>query len=306
MRPAWFLVSPLVNAMEAAAGTMVGVWPVYFQGWWWTPSSPGAELGDESGRGTGVVHGGERTSHSSFLAGEDSGAVGSGGDTAGGGGEGVASENDAALGVENRRRGGVDTSGVDAGVVRDEKLGVGGGGGRDGDGSLSSLSEADEAERSTNPSPVETEEGVGGASDEVAREAECKSRDGKGRSHGGGGKRANEQGHGGRGSSEPSNSGNGGGTGAGSERGRRLFLEFYGPIVGFFASMGFSAWVAELLTMVATQICPLLCAAPLLRMSTRRVDSRGNAGNKYTGRLRSAFCVPPLCVVELSGEEEAL
>lgn len=277
MEHARFLVSPIVLAIETVAGTMVSVWPGFFQGWWWTASSPGAELGDQSGTGTGVVHRWERTSQLSSIAGKDAGAVGSDGD-AGGDGEGVASE--------NRGLGGVDASdaSANANAAREEELGVGdgvgSGGGGNGDRSLPTWSEADEAERPIDPSPVETEEGVGGASDGVAREAECKSRDGKGRSRGGGGERANEQGHGRRGSSEPSNSGNGGGTGAGSERGGRLFMEFYGPIVGFFASMGFSTWVSELLTLVATQICPLLCAAPLLRMSTRRVHSRGNAGNK--------------------------
>ncbi|CAM9923702.1 unnamed protein product [Pylaiella littoralis] len=57
---------------------------------------------------------------------------------------------------------------------------------------------------------------------------------------------------------------------------RRLFLEFYGPIVGVFSALGSPAWLAELLTVVATQLCPLLAAMPLLRLSTR--GDRGGGG----------------------------
>lgn len=59
---------------------------------------------------------------------------------------------------------------------------------------------------------------------------------------------------------------------------RRLYLEFYGPIVGVFSAMGFPGWIAEFLTLVATQLFPILAAAPLLRLSSRGVDSSGSAG----------------------------
>lgn len=48
---------------------------------------------------------------------------------------------------------------------------------------------------------------------------------------------------------------------------KRIFLEFYGPIVGIFLAMGLSARTSELLTVLAAQACPLLAAAPLLRLS---------------------------------------
>lgn len=48
---------------------------------------------------------------------------------------------------------------------------------------------------------------------------------------------------------------------------KRMFLEFYGPIVGIFLAMGLSARTSELLTVLAAQACPLLAAAPLLRLS---------------------------------------
>lgn len=62
------------------------------------------------------------------------------------------------------------------------------------------------------------------------------------------------------------------------EKKRRLFLEFYGPIVGVFSALGFPAWLSELLTVVATQLCPLLAAMPLLRLS-----SRGGGGGRGDG-----------------------
>lgn len=60
---------------------------------------------------------------------------------------------------------------------------------------------------------------------------------------------------------------------------RRLFLEFYGPLVGLFLRMGWSNRTAELLTVVATQLCPLLAASPLLRLNMRTVVSSGNTGS---------------------------
>lgn len=87
---------------------------------------------------------------------------------------------------------------------------------------------------------------------------------------------------------------------------RRLFLEFFGPVVGFFLWLGFSNRGAELMTVAATQLCPLIAAAPLLRLSTRAVDGSGSAGvclwrwgadvgmGVYVGRcacLRACVCV---------------
>lgn len=73
-----------------------------------------------------------------------------------------------------------------------------------------------------------------------------------------------------------------------AEEPRRLFLEFYGPVVGVFAALGFPAWLAEFSTVVAAQLCPLLAAMPLLRLSSRGVGeghSSESAGEFFFGRL---------------------
>ncbi len=90
-------------------------------------------------------------------------------------------------------------------------------------------------------------------------------------------------GGGGGGGAEGSRKGDAGtdaGSGAGGEKEerRRLFLEFYGPIVAAFVALGLPAWLAELLTVIAAQLCPLLCAMPLLRLSSRAVVGAGTAG----------------------------
>lgn len=56
---------------------------------------------------------------------------------------------------------------------------------------------------------------------------------------------------------------------------RRIFLEFFGPVVGLFAALGLPAWLSELLTVVAAQLCPLLAAMPLLRFSPRSTKGAG-------------------------------
>ncbi|CAN0515544.1 unnamed protein product, partial [Ectocarpus sp. 12 AP-2014] len=56
---------------------------------------------------------------------------------------------------------------------------------------------------------------------------------------------------------------------------RRIFLEFFGPVVGVFAALGLPAWLSELLTVVAAQLCPLLAAMPLLRLSPRSTKGAG-------------------------------
>ncbi|CAM9896471.1 unnamed protein product, partial [Ectocarpus fasciculatus] len=56
---------------------------------------------------------------------------------------------------------------------------------------------------------------------------------------------------------------------------RRIFLEFFGPVVGVFLALGLPAWLSELLTVVAAQLCPLLAAMPLLRLSPRSTKGAG-------------------------------
>lgn len=56
---------------------------------------------------------------------------------------------------------------------------------------------------------------------------------------------------------------------------RRIFLEFFGPVVEVFAALGLPAWLSELLTVVAAQLCPLLAAMPLLRLSPRSTEGAG-------------------------------
>lgn len=314
-----------MDVIESTAGGVVKVWPGVY-GWWWSPGlSPGK--GGGAGSDLGVVGPEERSlSEPSFFAFEEVGVGegGSGGGSSGSDGmvdddeEGVASgkgmEKDAGLGVETRKGGDGDVSRGGAGVVAGEEEkeypGV------DGDGDAGRLLEIGAmdagvkaelegevgAETSLRGFPLETEVRLqGGVSGMAAREGEGRG-DGEGPSFGGWGSDTagkQDRPRGGDASSGRSKSGDGGSeAGAGGERGgRRLFLEFYGPVVGFFSAFGFPSWVAELLTVAATQICPLLCAAPLLRMSTRGVDSRGNAGN---GNSRQSF-LPCFCKGEGGG-----
>jgi len=53
----------------------------------------------------------------------------------------------------------------------------------------------------------------------------------------------------------------------GEAKPRRLFQELYGPIVGIFVALGFSVWLSELMTVLATNMCPILAIVPLLRLT---------------------------------------
>lgn len=77
-----------------------------------------------------------------------------------------------------------------------------------------------------------------------------------------------------------SDSGEGGGK---EEAPKRIFLEFYGPIVGIFLAMGLSARTSELLTVLAAQACPLLAAVPLLRLSLASGVGGGSDGTEISG-----------------------
>ena len=83
-------------------------------------------------------------------------------------------------------------------------------------------------------------------------------------------------------SQEPWRGSDGAGEDAGNQK-RRIFLEFYGPIVGVFSAVGFPAWLAELATVAATQLCPLLAAAPLLRLNPLRMADRDTPGTFCDG-----------------------
>lgn len=85
------------------------------------------------------------------------------------------------------------------------------------------------------------------------------------------------------------NTGEHDGTPEKAARPRRLFLEFYGPVVELFKSMGLRQWTAELLTTLAAQLCPLLTAAPLLRLSARPVDGSETAGGRQCRGMRSLW-----------------
>lgn len=69
------------------------------------------------------------------------------------------------------------------------------------------------------------------------------------------------------------------GRGQEKEPPRRLFMEFYGPIVTFFLWLGLRNSVAEFMTVLVTQLFPLVTVSPLLRLNTRRVDNSGSAGS---------------------------
>lgn len=83
-------------------------------------------------------------------------------------------------------------------------------------------------------------------------------------------------------------------SGAGKESPRRLFLEFYGPVVGVFAGLGCPAWAAEVLTVIFAQVCPLVAAAPLLHLSTRGENHGGKEG---TSCACPSVCLSGLCRV---------
>lgn len=74
----------------------------------------------------------------------------------------------------------------------------------------------------------------------------------------------------------------GGSADSGDEQPRRLFLEFFGPVVAVFSALGFSTRMAEWLTMMAVQACPLLAAMPLLRLSSRRTVGGDDGGENAT------------------------
>ncbi|CAM9673939.1 unnamed protein product, partial [Ectocarpus sp. 13 AM-2016] len=85
--------------------------------------------------------------------------------------------------------------------------------------------------------------------------------------------------------SSSTDAGNSGAEGAasGPQQQRRIFLEFFGPVVGVFAALGLPAWLSELLTVVAAQLCPLLAAMPLLRLSPR--STKGAGGDSADDRV---------------------
>ncbi|CAM9809847.1 unnamed protein product, partial [Ectocarpus sp. 12 AP-2014] len=85
--------------------------------------------------------------------------------------------------------------------------------------------------------------------------------------------------------SSSTDAGNSGAEGVAGEpqQQRRIFVEFFGPVVGVFAALGLPAWLSELLTVVAAQLCPLLAAMPLLRLSPQ--STKGAGGDSADDRV---------------------